>query len=94
LHGNLTRSKDVEIALLGKGEIFGEEELFGAVDSGCREYTCVANSIKLEVLVIPRSDFLRRVSGAKAKAFFTKQCQNKERLRSDRLKALTTFHQG
>jgi hypothetical protein len=56
-----------------------------------REYTCVSNTLKLELLVINRRDFMRRVSGIKAVSFFANKLANKERLHTSRVRTQTKF---
>ena len=52
------KKKNIEISILGKGQVFGEVEI---LSNSLRKFTIICNSDKGEVLKISKRDFLRKI---------------------------------
>lgn len=52
----------MKVAILGPGEIFGDYEAFNGKDE--HEYSVVCQSIKGEVLIFERSEFIKKVASS------------------------------
>ncbi len=56
----IKKPKPVLVALLGPGEIFGDYEAFLSKET--HEFTLMCHNVQGEILIIERSEFLKKVS--------------------------------
>ena len=52
----------MKVAILGPGEIFGDYEAFSGKDE--HQYSVICQSIKGEVLVLEKSEFIKKVASS------------------------------
>ena len=71
----------VEVAVVGFGEMFGEEEIFANTN---RNTTCMAHSSEVVILSIPKEEFLKRVGKIQMKELESKS-QEKLKLHKKRV---------
>lgn len=58
----IRQPKPVKVAILGPGEIFGDYEAFNSKDE--HEFSVMCQSIKGQVLIFERSEFIKKVASS------------------------------
>ena len=79
---------DLKVALLGKGEMFGDEEV---LNETCRQYNCTCYSSTGELLAISAKDFLLKVKTDDNIALINKKNKAKTEVRHQRSLALESL---
>jgi CRP-like cAMP-binding protein len=60
----IRQPKPIKVAILGPGEIFGDYEAFNGKDE--HEFTVICTSIKGELLIFDKAEFIKKVASSSA----------------------------